>query len=154
MISENPASVVVFPQVSFFINTPHPEDWIAIYESGACTSVVCGYNSSMWLYACGTQDCNTTTSEGQLTFGLGDPVETGTQGPPLDAGSYEVVLLKSGSYDIMAGPTYCSVCDATTPRRASRGSFVRNTPSARVEGQHATLSGIGRNAPSAPTRPP
>ena len=111
--------------VTFTLANATATDWIAIFESGACTTSSCDntYDLVMWLYACGDQSCDYKVSEGLLTFGPGDPDEEGTQSWPLNSSSYEVVLLAEDGYGILAGPTYCSVCDETTPRLCSQYSL-------------------------------
>jgi len=84
-------------QVSFENIDPTKLDWIGLYPNGSGPFTL-PRGSTMWLYACGTQSCRSVTSNGTITFGAGDPNESGKQVWPLQDGEWRVFLLTNNGY--------------------------------------------------------
>jgi hypothetical protein len=80
-------------QANVNVNVDDDDDWVGLYRTNNLNDLAnLDPVPSMWMWTCGSQNCNSrTTDRGTMSFSIGSD-STGTQGWPLEAGEYQAVL--------------------------------------------------------------
>ena len=81
--------------VTFENCQPEEGDWVGIYHADSHPDDL--YKPLLWLYSCGSQHCSGRVSNGMVTFGHGDPNESGVIYWPLPNGHYVAYLIRETS---------------------------------------------------------
>lgn len=94
------------------------KDWIGLYPASSFSGGTVPSGSTMWVYLKSKRQSAVSgiSLQGNVTFDAGNPVETGRDSWPLDAGTYQVHILRevAAPYPVVVSSSVFTVSPPTT----------------------------------------